>query len=111
MNRTTLLAVALAALLAVTGAAAATPGSTAPADTGSGPAATDATDSADAAGQAGPPEELPDPVPDFVSNIHGVIQQFLDGTLDSLGPEVSEAAGNGDEADAAGTAGESTTDA
>jgi len=104
MNRTTLLAVALAALLAVTGAAAATPGSTAPADTGSGPAATDATDPSGATGQAGPPDDLPDPVPDFVSDIHGLVQQFLDGTLDSLGPDVSEAAGNGDEAESSGTA-------
>jgi len=104
MKRTTLLAVALAALLAVTGAAAATPGSTAPADTDSEPAATDATDRSGAAGQAGPPGDLPDPVPDFVSDIHGLVQQFLDGTLDSLGPDVSEAAGNGDEAESSGTA-------
>lgn len=30
---------------------------------------------------AGPPADLPEPVPDFVGSIHELIQQFLDGEL------------------------------
>ncbi|WP_435184542.1 hypothetical protein [Halobellus sp. EA9] len=100
MKRTTILAAALAVLVAATGAAVAAPGSTAQSDVGSADAAGDAPaqaqSGAEGAGDAGPPDELPGPVPDFVSEIHGLIQQFIDGTLDSLGPSVSEAAGNGD---------------
>ncbi|MFB6251332.1 MAG: hypothetical protein ABEI27_06555 [Halobellus sp.] len=91
MKRITLLAAALAALIVVTGAAAATPGSTGAAD--SGTAAQADTGAADGADSAGPPDDLPGPVPDFVSEIHGLIQQFVDGTLDSLGPSVSDAGG------------------
>lgn len=97
MNRTTLLAAALAALVAATGAAAAVPGSTGAAD--SGTAAQADPGAAEDAGTAGPPDDLPGPVPDFVSDIHGLVQQFVDGTLDSLGPSVSDAAGNDDAGD------------
>jgi hypothetical protein len=94
MDRIILLAVALAVLVAATGAAAAVPGSTTAADTG----ATEAGDTSepaggDAVGQAGPRDGLPEPVPDFVSEIHGLIDQFVDGTVDSLGSAVSDVAG------------------
>ena len=99
MNRTILLAVALAVLVAATGSAAAVPGSTVAADTGatetdhsSGPAGGDVVE------QAGPPDDLPDPVPGFVSEIHGLITQFIDSTVDGLGSAVSDVAG-GDQAD------------
>ncbi|SHG44444.1 hypothetical protein [Halobaculum gomorrense] len=101
MSRTKLAAIALAALLAVTGVAAAAPGN-APADAGA-----NGTD----AGQAGPPSNLPGPVPDFVSDIHDTIRSFLDGGIDNLGEAVSDIAGgenaeNADEesADATSTA-------
>jgi hypothetical protein len=129
MKRTTILAVALAAVIAATGAAVATPGSTAPTDASGAAAAADAAGGSTAAtavdestagtdeetandtaerGQsdavepnaserAGPSEQLPDPVPDFVSDIHGLVGQFLDGSIDSLGSEVSDAADDGAE--------------
>lgn len=47
------------------------------------------------AGDAGPPSDLPGPVPAFVEDILGSIQQFIDGTLDGdLGSQVSDIAGN-----------------
>lgn len=107
MKRTTILAAALAVLVAATGAAVAAPGSTAQSDVGAADAPAQAQSGADGAGDAGPPDELPGPVPDFVSDIHGLIQQFIDGTLDSLGPNVSDAAGNGDSGES--TDGESGT--
>jgi hypothetical protein len=74
MNRTKLVAIALAVLVAATGAAAAVPGSTVAADNG-------ASESNDASGpadggvteQAGPPSDLSGPVPDFVSEAHSLI--------------------------------------
>ena len=33
----------------------------------------------------GPPSELPDPVPDFVTDVLGAISDFLGGVGDSLG--------------------------
>jgi hypothetical protein len=50
----------------------------------------------DAAAQAGPPDDLPGPVPEFVSEIHGAIRGFIDGAIDALGPVVSGIAGNAD---------------
>lgn len=45
--------------------------------------------------QAGPPSDLPGPVPDFVGTILDTIGQFLNGVLDgALGPAVSDEAGN-----------------
>jgi len=41
---------------------------------------------------AGPPADLPGPVPDFVGSIHEHVRAFLDGSLDSLGGAVSETA-------------------
>lgn len=47
-------------------------------------------------GQAGPPDDLPGPVPDFVEGILHTIQQFVAGSLDgALGPSVSDDAGSG----------------
>ena len=40
-------------------------------------------------GEAGPPSDLPGPVPDFVGDIHETIGGFLDGTVESLGEAVS----------------------
>lgn len=88
MTRTKLLAIGLAALLAVTGVAAAAPVN-APADAGA---------NGDGAGQAGPPTDLPGPVPEFVSDIHDQIRSFIDGNVDDLGEAVSGIAG-GDDAD------------
>jgi hypothetical protein len=90
MNRTKPVAIALAVLVVATGAAM--PGSTVAADSGgsedaSGPAG------GDAAGQAGPPSDLPGPVPNFVSEIHSLLSQFIDGTVDDLGSAVSDVAG------------------
>ncbi|WP_277553884.1 hypothetical protein [Halobaculum limi] len=86
MNRTKLLAIGLATLLAVTGVAAAQPGN-APADAGGNDDA-----------QAGPPTDLPEQVPDFVSQIHDQIRSFIDGSVDNLGDAVSGIAG-GENAD------------
>jgi hypothetical protein len=86
MTRTKLLAVALAVLLVAAGTAAAAPGN-APADR---------TDSADD-GDAGPPADLPAPVPDGVAAIHDLILSFIGGDLDgSLGNAVSDATPAGD---------------
>lgn len=44
-----------------------------------------------AAGQQGPPVDLPSQVPDFVSDIHDLIRQHVSGTLDGiLGHQVSD---------------------
>ncbi|MFB6092282.1 MAG: hypothetical protein ABEK02_04635 [Haloquadratum sp.] len=86
MNRHTPLVVAVAALVVATGAVAAAPSA------GSTPIEQPAQGDA---GEMGPPTDLPSPVPDFVSDIHDLVGQFLDGALDALGPNVSDAAGNG----------------
>ena len=41
------------------------------------------------AGDAGPPNEMPTPVPDRVGAVHQKIDAFLDGDLDDLGAELS----------------------
>lgn len=38
----------------------------------------------------GPPDELPEPVPDFVSDLLGTISSFVSGAIDALGSAVSE---------------------
>ena len=66
-------------------------------------------DEADDRGQAdderrGPPSDMPGPVPDFVGEIHDLINQHIDGAIDGvLGDHVSDVtpdnetdAGNGD---------------
>lgn len=38
----------------------------------------------------GPPSDLPEPVPDFVSDLLGAISSFVNGAIDALGSAVSE---------------------
>lgn len=52
------------------------------------------TDTPNQSERAGPPSEMPSQVPDHVSEIHSLINQFLGGSIDQLGPAVSDAAGN-----------------
>ncbi|SMP04779.1 hypothetical protein [Halobellus salinus] len=44
-------------------------------------------------GQAGPLGTLPHRVPEFVSELHRPVDGFVDGTIDTLGSAVSDAAG------------------
>jgi hypothetical protein len=75
----TTMTVALAAVVLIgTGAVAASPGA-APDD-------------------AGPPSDLPEPVPDFVGDILGSVNDFLSGAVDDLGATVSGIAGDAGEA-------------
>lgn len=54
-----------------------------------------------AAGDQGPPSDMPAPVPDHVSQIHEEINSFLDGEIDNLGHALSDLLGNdGDSGDA-----------
>jgi len=46
--------------------------------------------------QAGPPTDLPGPVPDFVEEIHRTVGEFLDGSIDSLGSAVSDVTPGGE---------------
>ena len=48
-----------------------------------------------ASGDAGPPSDLPDQVPEFVGGILDGVNEFLSGGVDDLGETVSEVAGNG----------------
>jgi len=76
-TRIAVAAVAAVALVAGAGVGAAAPGSgNAPDDAGPG--------------SAGPPTDMPGPVPDFVGEIHRTIGEFLDGSIDSLGSAVSD---------------------
>lgn len=43
----------------------------------------------DETNDAGPPDDLPEPVPDFVGEILGAIGEFLSGVLSALGSVVS----------------------
>jgi hypothetical protein len=78
--RTTLIVALATVVLIGTGAVAATPGPD------------------DASGDAGPPSDLPDQVPDFVGDILSNVNDFLSGGVDDLGEAVSDVAGNGDDA-------------
>ena len=40
-------------------------------------------------GDAGPPDDLPGPVPEFVGDVLGAVGDFLSGSLDRLGETVS----------------------
>ncbi|ELZ91010.1 hypothetical protein [Haloferax sulfurifontis] len=81
-RRLTLVGVALAVLVATAGVAAAAPSENA---RESSPASE--------AGQQGPPGELPDPVPEFVLDVHRIVSDFLTGALDgSLGDSLSDRA-------------------
>ncbi len=134
MKRTTLIAVALAALLMITGFAAAAPGN-APVSVDTDADSTDeqpaneraqsaderddrsengatADNGVDDRNGQGPNVDLPDQVPDHVSEIHDRISSFLSGTLDgSLGDAISDVTpDDGDEADDAGDADEANDD-
>jgi hypothetical protein len=52
----------------------------------------------------GPPAELPDPVPDFVSEIHAAINDFLGGGVESLGEALQGVASSGMGSEAASAA-------
>lgn len=104
MTRKRTLALVVVAITTITltafaGAATATPGN------GNGNA--DRTNSDDGH-QAGPPDDLPGPVPDFVAEIHAQIRAFLDGGLDNLGAAVSDIAGSN--ADNSSDSGEADSD-
>ncbi|WP_340102117.1 hypothetical protein [Salinibaculum salinum] len=123
MKLTKTVGVLFAVLLVATAGAAALPGN-APTDSQAGQAdnQTDAADeeaneSADAgpgmsnsansaaddrAGEnsddrRGPPTDMPEQAPDFVSQIHELVHQHLDGDLDNLGEQVSDLVGADDE--------------
>jgi len=82
-TRIAVAAVAAVALVAGAGVGAAAPGSgNAPDDAGPG--------------SAGPPTDMPGPVPDFVGEIHRTIGEFLDGSIDSLGSAVSDVTPGGE---------------
>ena len=60
------------------------------------------------AADAGPPQDMPEQVPDHVSQIHDLIRQFLNGDGDgSLGDQISDVTANENAADAGG---DETTD-
>lgn len=59
--------------------------------------------STEAASQ-GPPSELPGAVPDFVSEIHSSINEFLGGGIESLGDAISGVASSGGASDAGAAA-------
>lgn len=133
MKLTKLAAIALAALTLTAGAAVAVPGN-APDGIGNDNADTHANEhaeeaggaenasaaderdenasaaderddrAADESGDAGPPADLPEQVPEHVSAIHELIQQHVDGVLEGdLGAAVSDvASGNADESAADG---------
>ena len=105
MTTSKLIAIALAALLVFAGTAVAS--SHAPSATQADENATDAAETPpeDPGGDAGdmrdenasdaPPTEMPANASDHVSEIHALIGQFLDGTLEgSLGPQVSDVVAN-----------------
>jgi hypothetical protein len=124
MAPTKTVAALLAVLVVATGAAAAMPGN-APADAGA--QADDQTDAANqhdaaagtnananataatgpaaddrAAAQRGPPVDMPDPVPDFVSDIHQTIQNYLNGSIDDLGAALGDVTPGGESTDTTG---------
>lgn len=47
-----------------------------------------------ASANQGPPVALPEQVPEFVSQIHETIGQYLDGAIDALGEAISSIASN-----------------
>lgn len=64
------------------------------AGTGVATASAQQTENPGQSGEAGPPSDLPGPVPDFVEDILGTVQEFLDGSVSDLGSAVSDIAGN-----------------
>ncbi|MFC7225833.1 hypothetical protein N0B31_00325 [Salinirubellus salinus] len=57
---------------------------------GAAAAAPDDAPSENAPAEAGPPSDLPGPVPEFVGDIHETVRGFLDGTVENLGQAVSD---------------------
>ncbi|GAA0527805.1 hypothetical protein SAMN04488066_11486 [Halorubrum aquaticum] len=93
--RTALLGALAAVVLIGTGVAAggvAAAGPNAPADVGP---------DANASDDAGPPSDLPEPVPEFVGDLLNEVDGFLSGEVENLGDAVSDLAGN----DVGGTGG------
>lgn len=85
-TRITVAALVVLALLVGAGtAAAAAPGN------GNGNAPDDA-----GSDHAGPPTDVPGPVPDFVEEIHRTVGEFLDGSIDALGSAVSDLTPDGE---------------
>lgn len=100
MSATKLLTIAVAVTLLIGGAATVTamgpaddvelPGEANATAENASMSAENATDdpdglAAEANESVGPPGGLPDVVPDFVRDIHGTIDEFRAGTIDSLG--------------------------
>lgn len=52
-----------------------------------------AADNATTPDETGPPGDLPEVVPDFVSEMHETIRNFQDGLIDHLGNAVSDITG------------------
>ncbi|MFD1565115.1 hypothetical protein ACFR99_16375 [Haloarchaeobius amylolyticus] len=50
----------------------------------------------------GPPDDLPEPVPEFVSDILETISDFVSGALESLGEAVRTLAPGGDTVESSG---------
>lgn len=58
-------------------------------------AADGAQNAGNEAASQGPPADLPDAVPDFVGDVHSVINDFLGGGVENLGNVVSGLASTG----------------
>lgn len=104
MRAKQLLTIAVVSTLLIGGAAAL--GAASPADQantnaadahedGSGDAADDRADNADGVG----PSDLPERVPDHVSQIHDRIDSFLSGSIDNLGESLSGLLGSDEPTD------------
>lgn len=105
-----LFTIAIAALLLI-GAAAAV-GTATPAEQANDSATDVVDENASSAGnasahadnateQVGPTGELPDPAPDFVSQLHSTIERFLNGSIDHLGDALHGLLSPGQASDAA----------
>jgi hypothetical protein len=70
------------------------------------PGASDSANASDASVDAGPPVDMPSQVPDFVTQIHEVINQHVNGDLpgSDLGAQLSDLLSNGDEGENADAA-------
>lgn len=93
-----LVAIALATLVVATGAVAALPADAA----GNG---LDAQNHARDDDAGGPPVDMPENVPDHVSEIHSSILDFLSGAIDGLGEAVSDVTPGNDASDPADAGG------
>lgn len=75
--------------------------SNAPADAGPemNDSETDEANAENADDRRGPPTDMPAQVPDHVSQIHDLVNQYLDGDIDNLGEHISDLMGGEDAAD------------